>query len=270
MNINQSFPYSSRWQLHGLIALTSGTVLAFILIFLQPFDTYASQPEYKSLKLAGYAFTVMVPYLVVHGIESLWYSNRKSTWRVWNEILMLLLFAGLVIVSAYFYHNAVFNGPPIRLQGLWQFGLYMGVPFLPLFIPLTGYLRFKAGTYNFFRPQPASEAVTVFNRNKTEHIKLLPSHFLLAEARQNYVTIYFTNEQQQVNKAMLRLTLSEACHQLPGAEQVHRSFLVNLSRIEHLDGNKRKAHLTVQPGDFTVPVGQKYYDALKTHRQVRP
>ncbi len=82
---------------------------------------------------------------------------------------------------------------------------------------------------------------------------------LFIEALQKYIRIYTSQ-----NKIMSLFSLSKIYEQLPSNNffRVHRSFIVNIDKIEHIEGNM------IRIGEHTIPVskGQKepFIEHLKT------
>lgn len=82
--------------------------------------------------------------------------------------------------------------------------------------------------------------------------KIFPVRFkdiLYAEANGNY-TLIFTENQQL--KSPMTFTAFEALLPAAGFEKIHRSFIINKSKITHIEGNR------VFLGKYEVPVGQNY------------
>ena len=270
MNLGTPYPFQKTWSARLLSGGVVCLALVFILVFLQPFDTYQSDFAYKTLKLAGYALPVLLALLLVVPVELAWY-RRQRQWRVGNELVILLLFALLADGAAYAYHYSALNGDPISLRNFAGFSLYFALPFFFLILPLLAYLRFRTGTYTFSaQQQPEPNPITVFNYNETESISFLPNNFLFAEAQHNYVRIYYQPEAGETQNTLLRLTLSDLADQLAFAERVHRSYLVNLTRAEELSGNKRQSTLRLAGSEQPIPVSPKHYQEVRDYLQRRP
>ncbi len=62
---------------------------------------------------------------------------------------------------------------------------------------------------------------------------------------------------------MLRITLTQLKEQLPNAQRVHRSYLVNLNMAEKIEGNARKRLLSLKNIPEPIPLSQKYYRTVK-------
>ncbi|GAB3271040.1 LytTR family DNA-binding domain-containing protein [Larkinella harenae] len=103
--------------------------------------------------------------------------------------------------------------------------------------------------------EPGDEPYT-FVKSDGKIYKIAHHDLLYAEASGNYTKVITT--QQTVSTS---LTFSSFENMLPAALflRVHRSFLVNKSKITHIEGNR------VYIGKFEIPIGSNYRDGfLKT------
>ena len=62
---------------------------------------------------------------------------------------------------------------------------------------------------------------------------------------------------------MLRITLAQLKSQLPFAEQIHRSFLINPIHLKRIEGNARKRTVHLAGIPEALPLSAKYYDTIK-------
>lgn len=109
---------------------------------------------------------------------------------------------------------------------------------------------------NYNRPvaQPQPQALPpLFVRDKSRYVKIDPSDILWVEAEDNYATLQCREKSYLVScnlKAMEeRLHPSELI-------RIHRSFMVNLQRIDAIEDN------IVQIGGKLIPIGRTYREAL--------
>ncbi len=90
-----------------------------------------------------------------------------------------------------------------------------------------------------------------------EQLELSKEAFLYAEADDNYSRIVWL-EDGEVQNRLLRLTLKNLEEQLPTGpfSRVHRSFLVNLERVEELRGNASGYRLYLAAADAEIPLAR--------------
>ncbi|MBT8230994.1 MAG: LytTR family transcriptional regulator [Saprospiraceae bacterium] len=90
--------------------------------------------------------------------------------------------------------------------------------------------------------------------------------FVLAEAMQNYVTIYHLNNEQQIIKTTFRSTLKSFLEKVNDHQvlQSHRSYIVNCVHIKDVSGNAQGLKLELQNTDIIVPVSRKYIPLFRS------
>jgi len=261
---NKTIAYVKSWKHTLWIALLLGLLVAFVLIMFEPFDTDDAEFAYKELKLLGYALCIIVPILSVHFFENKIYEKQRKRWFVLNELVYLIVLFFLILSSSFLYHFFVIGSfGQLNWGELFGFMKNFGLPFLPILIPLWLYLRSNFGTIEIPGYQEKSSTeITITGENKTEKLTFLESDFVFAQAQQNYMELHCLKG-KELEKTIIRSTLSNLMKQLPNAWQVHRSYLVNLDHFKTLEGNARKRYLTLGYGLAPIPISKKYYEALQ-------
>ena len=96
----------------------------------------------------------------------------------------------------------------------------------------------------------------IFIKQHYKFVKFKPTEILFAAAENNYVNI-----QTQSQKFLLRLSLSELIERLqfPRLVRVHRSYAVNLDRIDSFDEQSAKVE------SHDIPIGRNYRQAFLDH-----
>ncbi|WP_299766925.1 LytTR family DNA-binding domain-containing protein [uncultured Dokdonia sp.] len=264
LSLNRPIPYTQSWKKTIAIGSIVGAGLSMLLIFLQPFDTDEVQFSYKVVKLAGYGLCFLIPILMMHPIENALFKKQQYRWYVLNELGYIIVCLLLVYTVCYFYNTYIVNDSVnTSLKGWYYFMIYYGLPFMPFLGPLWLYFRNRFGKITL--PESTTQKdiqTTITGENKKESLMIVVSDFVYAQAQQNYVAIYYI-EQEELQKKMIRSTLSNVQKQLPDAWQVHRSYLVNLSYVKTISGNSRKRELFLTETSEAIPVSQKYYEALQ-------
>lgn len=264
LSLNRPIPYTQSWKKTIAIGSIVGAGLSMLLIFLQPFDTDEVQFSYKVVKLAGYGLCFLIPILMMHPIENALFKKQQYRWYVLNELGYIIVCLLLVYTACYFYNTYIVNSEVnASLQGWQYFMIHYGLPFMPFLGPLWLYFRNRFGKITL--PESTAQKdiqTTITGENKKESLTIAVSNFVYAQAQQNYVAIYYI-EQEELQKKMIRSTLSNVQKQLPDAWQVHRSYLVNLAYVKTISGNSRKRELFLTETSEAIPVSQKYYEALQ-------
>jgi DNA-binding LytR/AlgR family response regulator len=105
--------------------------------------------------------------------------------------------------------------------------------------------------------------LTLIADNEKDVLSFLVADLLFIESSDNYCTIVYLKNGQPA-KPLLRSSLSRLESQINAFNIVrcHRSFVVNLDRVERITGNAQGYKLHLLSGQFQVPVARKYNDSL--------
>jgi len=105
-----------------------------------------------------------------------------------------------------------------------------------------------------------STIINLVSKNKDETITIDLKQLLCVKSEGNYLKVYFLKENRIVSK-LIRNSISKVEEQLIIFEQVkrcHRSFLVNLGKVDKMTGNARSFNLHISSLDFTIPVSRSF------------
>lgn len=271
IQFNRIIGYTHSWKSTFLIGIIVSAVFCFVLIFLQPFDTYSTELTYKNAKLAGYAIPIMLSILGIHILENSWF-QKSSQWTLLNEIVFMTLGTIVVTVLSFIYLNSIVNPTALPWSEFFPWFRVFGLPFAPIFLLLWGYLRFRFGKIELSTSSTTKiKTVRIEGTNAHESLELNWSDFILAKSQSNYIEIfYFNQEKNEISKAIIRSTLAKVLDQLSDATQTHRSYIINLDHLIKLEGNMRKGWCYLKGIEETVPVSPKHFKAIKTRLQKHP
>lgn len=228
----------------------------FIILFLEPSGTDQYAATYRTLRLSGYILCIILPFLMIQRIELWLFTKRHITRRAYHGLLFKILLVLLILSSGYLYNGLVVNESPLTLPGFFDFVLWIGLPYIPLVLPvavLANHLLYRVKT----REMSAAREIVLRGRNQDEYLRMEESEFLYAEAAQNYVTLHYMGNGSP-QKVVFRSTLKEIQKQVPVAEKVHRSYLVNPAHIQCIEGNSRKRFAQLIHLNRCIPVSSSY------------
>lgn len=228
----------------------------FIILFLEPSGTNQYEASYRMLRLSGYIFCIVLPFLLIHGTESWIFKNCNITRRAYHGLLFKILLVLLILSSSYVYKGLIVNGSPLTLPDFFNFALLIGLPYLPLVLPAAVLVHLLTGRLRTLKAADGQQII-IYGRNQNERLKLQESNFLYAEAAQNYVIVHYL-ENNGLQKMIFRSTLKEIQKQVQVAERVHRSYLVNPGHIHCFDGNSRKRVARLEKVKQDIPVSSSY------------
>lgn len=267
MNVNswlrKELDFVPNWKRASFTGLGLGLVLSLLMILLQPFDTYQYQSPYKNLELLGYTPCIMLSMLLMVPLENWFFHKQGQRWQIWNEILIILLGGGVMMTASHIYNVFTISGGVPSLRSWWSFIKGFGLPFFIFLAPMWAVVRQK------FKGPPATAIPTredfllIKGQNKGEQLQLSGRNFLYAKAQQNYMEVHYWDDRGVPQKQILRLTLAQLQQQIPGAQQIHRSYLINPVHVSDITGNTRKRFVLLNTEQVSLPVSPKYYEALK-------
>lgn len=264
-------------------ALLIGVFVGLFLLVFQPFGIADWVTPYKTLKILGYG---VVSFVVTAIHFLLWprlfpavFSDR--VWTVGKAILLIVTNILLITVANRLYLIALTGDTPSvggwlnMLAITFLIGIFpsVGAVVAGYVVRLRQYVR-QAGTLPVHASPPAvTESVeaeltgatllTLVADNEKDTITLQPNELLYIESSDNYCTVVYLRSGQPV-KPLLRSSLSRLEGQInrPDIVRCHRSFVVNLDRVEKVTGNAQGYKLHLLGGQFQIPVARKYNDSL--------
>ena len=251
--------FEPDWRVPLATGALLGTMVVFMVVFLEPWGTDRYRETWRVLRLSGYGVCVLIPFLLVHALDVALWRRRAgravTAWRVADEVRSLVLAVFGIALASYLYLSWVINQSTPSAAGFVGWLLYIVLPILVLTIPPATWIRRRLPGFLQRRRERAA-TVLIRGRNRDDRIRLRPGDFVCAEAQQNYVTLHYLEGGQGTSR-MLRATLDEVARQLPDALRVHRSWLINPALIENVQGNARRRVLRVHGVSLEIPVSPR-------------
>ena len=279
----QPYPVAAnRWQIIIPISL----FVCFFMLMFQPFGLSDSEKSGKWLILGGYGMVTFVVLVVDLFLLPLIFGKyfAEARWTIWKE-LVFLLFILLSIGIANLFYTSVFY--QIRFTG-YSFLLFVLFTSAIGIIPITALTLVKHSYLLRQNQQGASSLSQTLDAHKKTAIREQPTktksgilHFisesdhkglsidvenlLLIDAAGNYITIVYL-EGNKTKKTLLRNTLLYAQQVTSPYSQIikcHRSFVVNVEKINKVSGNSQGYMLRLEGYDEEVPVSRRHTSILK-------
>ena len=195
--------------------------------------------------------------------------KQQERWFLLNEVSSLAIGFVLIMVCCYSYNTVVVNGLVLNWNGFLDWALSFGIPFIPFLIPVWLFLRHRFSSIKIHTATPAIVPIKIEGQNQNETVTFSPQNFIMARVQSNYVELY-TLVEKDIEKQMIRSTLSALVDKIPSALQVHRSYLINVNFVDSIHGNTRKGSVRLSHIPQEVPVSPKHFTALKKELQFRP
>ncbi|MCY7359239.1 MAG: LytTR family transcriptional regulator [Rudanella sp.] len=270
----------------GLIGLFIGL---FLLVF-QPFGLSQWETDLKWLKIVGFGAITFV-FTSIHftfwpALFPRFFTEQR--WTVGRAISYILINILLIAVGNFLYIGFLLELPFRSGNVVWMVLVTLAVGVFPATgIVLWGYIRrlrkyqdSAATLQPMARPSPAPNLehapqtdafrpselslISLVADNEKDSLTISPAYLLFIESSDNYCTVYY-QENGKLQKPLLRSSLSRIENQLanyPRLVRCHRSFIVNLDKVERVTGNAQGYKLHLLDGSLEVPVARRYNETL--------
>lgn len=268
-------PYPDEDDLKSIIkgALSGGLVVSVILALFQPFGLHeaGSDVYYYCLVFGVISFIVAIMFDIT-SVYVLGLRRDHPNWTLWKWVVSIIVMVLLIAAANFTYISYAFVGSfdPSRFGFILYITAVVGI--FPVFI--FGTLRtiksLKANQQlaQTIHPKSTEEISSMVDlpilKSKAT-LKIDTQSILFIEAMQNYVSVFYT-EEDQVKKEVIRNTLTaiEKAIATPSIVRCHRSYLVNKDKIDHVEGNAQGLQLYLSGNDNkAVPVSRKYIPIFK-------
>ncbi len=276
--LSQPYPFEKRWPQTLRAALWVGAFVTLFLFFFKPFGTQIREgAELIYLKYCAYfGLVTAVVTILVNGFCMLFPTVfDEEKWRVWKEILFNLCFIACIglgnLLLAHWTMDVPLN---IRSFWVWQ-GLTFAVGIFPTFIgAFLGQMklnkRYTAEAAQISRQvhvsaHPSHQTVMLSGDNQNETLRLDSDQIAYLAAADNYVQIFFF-ENETLKNRMLRATMKKMEDALASSPQFfrcHRTYIVNLEKVEKVSGNAQGYRLHLLNVDFAVPVSRNLNETIQ-------
>lgn len=256
---------------------------AFLVVF-KPFDLGGWHVPHRDLWIALYALPCFAALTASEGVRIGLSRILKMSggWRVWHHMAFVAMTILFVAAANHAYSCLLFAQEPC-LEGFSQMLAYTAA--VGVFPALA--VMFLTGMLSFARNESAAAGINAEIGASKEPVASAPvpdetltltgstgerASFTAAEiaylkAEGNYVEIV-TVKAGVRHSTLLRATLREAEAALAGrAVQVmrcHRSYLVNVAKVRHVEGGAQGLVLTMEVPGMEVPVSRSYVPAFRS------
>jgi LytTr DNA-binding domain len=294
--LKQPFPSQKNINQTITMGLVAGFFVFAVFYFIKPFglDKFSnSKAAFIGLQYAlvtiftSLGVNLLMPYLLPHLF------NEKH-WKVWHEIIFLLVLILTIALGNIFLTGYVFN---VKLTATFMFALVkytLAIGITPILLSvllkqqslLSKYSKEAKQIEQILIPQPVeikkdielkideqaaipvvkpTSTLLIKGTNATEKLELISNQFLYAEASDNYTSIHFI-ENNLPQKVLFRLTIKNLEAQTTMEQTIfrcHKSFLVNLTQVAHISGNAQGYKLHLQNDTIEIPVSRTLNAIIK-------
>ncbi|MBC3785064.1 LytTR family DNA-binding domain-containing protein [Spirosoma utsteinense] len=299
--LSQPYPTEESIRRLLIKAVTIGLFVGLFLLIFQPFGLDDWQTSAKVSKIMGFGLVTMLVMiadsLFLPALFPRYFSDQH--WTVGREIVRVLLLLIVIAAGNRFYLAWLFDAPSsgygwLSIMGMtFVVGIFptIGAVLLNYIVQLRKYSRMAAEIPDHSDASAPREpwlseqvsAVRTHNAvestlnlvadNEKDTLTLGVDKLLFIESSDNYCTVVYlashVNGTEQTLKPLLRTSLSRLETQIAGRQglhshlvRCHRSYIVNLNRVERVTGNAQGYKLHLSGGKFQVPVARRFNDTL--------
>lgn len=281
--LNLRFPAMTTYGAAILLSVSGTAIVMLFFMFFQPFGMHSIEGSYRLLTMGLFAlpyfpFILIYCCLVVFLIKL---KNYEMKWLLKHEIIsngLLVLIIGIVnffllvpVMDKQYSLITFFDIIAITVAVmLFPIVVLMGIDLIRFQYreKLISALKNEYSTDSIVGERNKDQTIMLLGLNKDESIELNPDKLLFIQSQGNYVEIVEETGSNQLNKEILRTSLKNIESQLsenPNIQQVHRSFLVNISRIEGARGNAHGMLFSLGASKIHIPVSRKFVNAAKEY-----
>jgi LytTr DNA-binding domain len=278
--LQQPYPFGEKSNARLLIqSIGEGTFIALFLIFFQPFGVGDWHDPNKNWYLAGYGLITTLCGIVLRFVifKTFPKYHSEANWNVGKEILSIMMLILMIAVGNVIFSNIVFD----LKNGVGSFlGMLLAVIVIGIFPATFGVmLNYIVQLKKYNQPIVVQHAQTSENQeistpkvlklvaeNEKDSIELNTENLYYIESSDNYSTVFYEkNADGKLHKELLRSSLTRLESQISFENIVrcHRSFIVNLDKVEKVTGNAQGHKLHLKSPELLVPVARKYSEVVE-------
>lgn len=265
---------ANKW----IFAISVGLFLTLFMLAFQPFGVTNHDPDFRiSLEfvtlLSAFGLTVTLilaanEFLLRPVLIRAPTLPRLASWIIWVYLLV-----GSVVFLMYNYAGGWHDFHWLSWLGfLRDVGMVISFPIAGFLF----YLRHQALRSEYTRlvsnPPVSSDRMLSFTSdNGKDPLLVAARDVLYLESEDNYVSIhYLENEIPRSHLIRSSLKRLEDLVDDPNLARCHRSFIVNLARVQSCRGNRHGLHLRLLGMSGVVPVSRKFTDHVLDTLQAKP
>lgn len=277
LSLFQPFGISTWQTAHKLLkiwmfgGITFGIMVVFVVIAPRLVPRLFAEEHWTVGKQIAYILTQIMLIAAVNRIYLIWLTGG-SAYQGWVSSLLITCMVGVFPTTAAVVANYI-----RQLKRYQQQAATLSATLVTL-------AAHSAVDLPAVAPSPLPAAlgqsttslpiqITLVAENEKDALVVPPDHLLAIESSDNYCTVFYTRK-DALTKELIRSSLSRLEAQLaikrPTDQtsihnpfiRCHRSYVVNLDRVERVSGNAQGYKLHLLGGQLTVPVARKYNDDL--------
>lgn len=282
--LQQPYPFGEKSNIRLLIqSIGEGIFIALFLIFFQPFGASDWQDPNKNLYLAGYGLITTLCGIILRFVVFKTFPkyHSEATWNIGKEILSIMMLILMIAAGNVTFSSFAFDLKNGIGNFFWMLLAVMIIGIFPATFGVMLNYIVQLKKYNqpivvhyqapkvFLDEQIAENKsqntalLKLIAENEKDSIELGSDALYLIESSDNYSTVFY-EKSGKLQKELLRSSLTRLESQISSENIVrcHRSFIVNLDKVEKVTGNAQGYKLHLKSPELLVPVARKYSEIV--------
>ncbi len=276
LKLNEPYPFSRGFINELFSALRVVTLLSLLLFVIRPFGL----EELSWYISFAFGLTALLAFLFnsfcTHVIFPVWISPNH--WTVAKEIARTLYFLVVIAISLFMFANSVLFFD----LNIWLFAKFLFYTVIIAIIPISvrvvllknqilkaRLLEADALNHDLSQKSDVPEKVElkkirIKSNVVNETFETTLEDLLYLAASQNYIYIVEQNHNGP-KKHLFRISLVNALEQIRSDSVIrcHRSYAVNINKVEKVSGNAHGLKLKLKNSQELVPVSRSFQKELK-------
>ncbi len=276
--LSNPFPASRSSKQNLLSALAFGIFVTCFLWGFKPFGIDTVEDGLVSVVISYGAITtvcMLLAQFVLPVVHPRFY--REESWTTGREIAQTMINVLLIALANWIY-SAVLGFFEPQIESLLLFlGFTAAIGVFPVSIQVlirqNAYHRKYSLSSSALNdqldardssPSKPSEFIDLIDENGKSGLRLKPDQLIAIESADNYVKVYhLVGDRLECDMLRSSLTaLEQVLLHTPFVFRAHRSWLVNLDFVEHVQGNARGYVLNMRFLTDAVPVARSRIDSF--------
>jgi uncharacterized membrane protein len=268
-------------------AILMGSFVFLFLYFFQPFGLNTLPSGIFELTL-GYGLTcfitmaflnVLIPTIFQH------YFSEKH-WNVGRQLFWSIVNVAIIGLSNLLYSNYV-GIANLSIGNLLIFESYtIALTIFPLILFIFGNQKIlnnkfeksasliNSGIIEFPKAEKSTidHLITLESETKADNLILDPNDLVYIQSTDNYLTVFYLKN-NQLTSTLIRNTLKTVDEQLKEFSvffRCHKSYLINLEKVNHISGNAQGFKLHLQNIEELIPVSRSHNNTIKERLTIHP
>lgn len=249
-----------------------GFFIAVFLIIFEPFGISNWNDPNKIFYLLGFGLITVLSSMLLRLVIMPAFPAffNETHWTVGRQIASTLLLLLIIAASNAAYLSLIFNDSLSLRNFLWNLTFVALIGIFPIAFGVVMNYIYQLKKYQ--KPIAVKQheeaetplSLTLIAENEKDSFEIPQRDLLFIESADNYAVINYV-EGGKIKKELLRSSLTRLEKQLESEHIVrcHRSFIVNLNKVENVTGNAQGYKFHLKTPEAIVPVARKYSELVE-------